>query len=74
MGVEVFPPELLLELVGLEVSLEGLLVEVSGVEFEELLDVGLEVLSPELLVGSEVGSDVETSVEVSEVELSPCDD
>ena len=38
---------------------------------EPLLDVGLEVLSPELLVGScvsEVGSDVETSVEVSEFE------
>ena len=52
-----FPPEPLLELVGLlvvgvEVLLVGLLVEVSGVEFEELLDVGVEVLSPELLVGS----------------------
>lgn len=60
MGVEVFPPELLLELVGLLVL---------GVEFEELL-VGS-------LVGSwvsGVGSDVETSIEVSEVELSPCDD
>ena len=80
MGVEVFPPELLLELVGVLVVgwlLDEVGLLVLGVEFEELLDVGLEVLSPELLVGSwvsGVGSDVETSVEVSEVELSPCDD
>ena len=54
-------------------------VEVLGwlLELVGLLVVGVEVLSPELLVGSwvsGVGSDVETSIEVSEVELSPCDD
>lgn len=66
----------LLELVGVLVVgwlLDEVGLLVLGVEFEELLDVGLEVLSPELLVGSWV-SEVETSVEVSEVELSPCDD
>ena len=56
----------------MEVSPVGLLVVGVEVSPEELLldEVGW-------LVGSwvsGVGSDVETSIEVSEVELSPCDD
>ena len=60
----------LLELVGLLVVgwlLDEVGLLVLGVEFEELLDVGLEVLSPELLVGSwvsEVGSLLDVSDDV----------
>ena len=75
MGVVVFPPELLLELVGLLVV--GWLLDEVG-----LLVLGVEVSPVELLldeVGSLVGSWVsevsEVSLEVSEFEEpSPCDD
>ena len=59
--MEVFPPEeLLLDEVGLEVSPVGLLLEVVGLEFEELL-VGR-------LVGSEVSEGGSWGLDVSELE------